>query len=92
MWPPVWATPDKERPTIDHAANLVDHLHDIHNYARQHLNLASDWMKTRYDRLANCARYQEGDKVWLYHPTCMKEKSPKAPILMGGPVQGSKSG
>jgi hypothetical protein len=29
-----WAPPDKERPTIDHGANLVDHLHDIHNYAR----------------------------------------------------------
>jgi hypothetical protein len=30
------ATPtlEKERPTIDHAADLVDNLHDIHNYAR----------------------------------------------------------
>jgi hypothetical protein len=27
------APPDKERPTIDHAATLVDHLHTIHNYA-----------------------------------------------------------
>jgi hypothetical protein len=44
---------DKERPSIDQAANLMDHLHDIHNYARQHL-----W-------LASCA----GDKVWLYRPS-----------------------
>jgi hypothetical protein len=29
--------PDKERPTTDYAADLVDHLHDIHNYALQHL-------------------------------------------------------
>jgi hypothetical protein len=43
--------PSKERPTIDHAANLVDHLHDIHNYARQFLKLANDQMKTRYGRL-----------------------------------------
>jgi transposase InsO family protein len=28
------APPGKERPTTDHAADLVDHLHDIHNYAR----------------------------------------------------------
>jgi hypothetical protein len=41
--------PDKERPTNDHAADLVDHLHDFHNYASQHLKLASDRMKTRYD-------------------------------------------
>jgi hypothetical protein len=41
---------DKERPTIDHAANFADHLH-IHNYARQHLKLASNRMKTHYDRL-----------------------------------------
>jgi hypothetical protein len=34
------APPDKERPSINHAANIVDHLHDIHNYARQHLKLA----------------------------------------------------
>jgi hypothetical protein len=37
----------KERLTADHAADLVDHLHDIHNYSRQHLKLASDRMKTR---------------------------------------------
>jgi hypothetical protein len=29
----VGAPPAKERPTIDHAADLVDHLHDTHNYA-----------------------------------------------------------
>jgi hypothetical protein len=32
--------PPEERPTINQAANLVNHLHDIHNYARQHLKLA----------------------------------------------------
>jgi hypothetical protein len=34
-------------------------------------------MKTRYDRLANCMGYGEGDKVWLYRPTRAKGKSPK---------------
>jgi hypothetical protein len=31
------APPDKEQSTMDHAADLVDRLHNIHNYARQHL-------------------------------------------------------
>jgi hypothetical protein len=55
----------------------MDHLHNIHNYARQHLKLASAWMKTWYDKLANSAGYQDGDRVWLYCPTRMKGKSPK---------------
>jgi transposase InsO family protein len=49
------ALPDKERPTVDHAINLVDHLHDIHSFSRQHLKLASDRMKTCYNRLVICA-------------------------------------
>jgi hypothetical protein len=36
--------PEKELPTIDHAPDLVDHLHDIRNSARQHLKLADDRM------------------------------------------------
>jgi hypothetical protein len=53
--------PDKERPTTDYAADLMGHLHDIHNYS-QHLKLASDRMKTRYDKLTNSASYQQGDR------------------------------
>ncbi|XP_023703856.1 uncharacterized protein LOC111862580 [Cryptotermes secundus] len=55
--------PDKELPTIEYAADLVDHLHDIHNYALKHLKLASDRTKTRYDILANSTGYYEGDRV-----------------------------
>jgi hypothetical protein len=79
------APPDKERPTTDHAADLVDHLHDIHNYDRQHLKLASDRMKTRYDKLANSAGYQEGHRAWLYRPTRKKWKSPKLQSTLEGP-------
>jgi hypothetical protein len=43
----------------------VDHLHGIHNHARQYLKLASDRKKTRYDRLAECAGFHVNDKVWL---------------------------
>jgi hypothetical protein len=79
--------PDKERPTADHAADLVDHLHCIHNYARQHLKLASDRMKTRYDKLTNSAGYQEGDRAWLYRPTRTKEKSPEPQSSWEGPYK-----
>ena len=79
--------PDKEQPTTDYAADLVDHLHDIHNYARQHLKLASDRMKTRYDKLANSAGYDEGDRVWLYRPTRRKGKSPKLQASWEGPYK-----
>jgi hypothetical protein len=41
-----WAPPDKERPTTEYAADLVGYLHDSHNYARQHLKLASDSIGT----------------------------------------------
>jgi hypothetical protein len=36
------APPFKEQLTIEHAPNLVDHLHDIHNYAYQQMKLATD--------------------------------------------------
>jgi hypothetical protein len=71
------APPDKKRTTTDYAADLVNHLHEIHNYACQHLQVASNRMKTQYDKLANCAGYQEGKSMWLYHPTHTKGKSPK---------------
>jgi hypothetical protein len=74
------AHPDKEGLTTDHAADLVDHLHDIHHYARQHLKLASDRMKIRYDKSANSAGYHEG-------PTGTKGKSPKLQSSWEGPYK-----
>jgi hypothetical protein len=57
--------PDKEQSTTDNVVDLEDRLHDIHHYARQHLKVASDRMKARYDRLGNSEGFQEGDKLWL---------------------------
>jgi hypothetical protein len=59
---------------------------DVHHTTRptvgacEHLKLANNWMKTHYDRLANCAGYHEHDRVWLYCPT---------PNLTAGPIKGS---
>jgi hypothetical protein len=44
-------------------------------------------MKTRYDRLASYAGYNEGDKVWLYRPTRTKGKSPKLQSSWEGPYK-----
>jgi hypothetical protein len=68
------APPNREWPTIDHAAHLLDHPHNMHSYSHPHLKLANDQMKTHYDRLANCTGYHKGDKTWPYHPTQMKGK------------------
>jgi hypothetical protein len=68
--------PEKELPTMEHASYFVDHLCDIH-CARQHLWLASNRMKTWYDKLANCASHQQRERVRLYCSTCTKRKSPK---------------
>jgi hypothetical protein len=63
----------------------VDDLHDIHDYSRQYLKLASDQVKTRYSKLDNSAGYHEGDRVWLYRPTRTKGKSPKLQSSWEGP-------
>jgi hypothetical protein len=69
-------------------ADLVDHIHDINNYARQHLKLASDQMKTRYDKLANYAGYHEDDSMApLSNPH--KGEIAQTQIFMRGPIQGN---
>jgi hypothetical protein len=76
--------PSREWPTVDHAADLVDQVHDIHNYACQHLKLTSDKMNTRYNCLANSVGYPEG---------CIAQPALKESHLSfnphGGPIQGS---
>jgi hypothetical protein len=72
------ATPDKERPTIDHAANLVDHLRDIHNYARQHLKLASDRMNTLYDRLPTARATRRATKYGSIAQTATSRNRPSS--------------
>jgi hypothetical protein len=51
-----------------------------------HQKLANDRMKTRYDRLANSAGYQEGNDVCFYRPLPhTKWKSPKCQSPREGP-------
>jgi hypothetical protein len=66
-------------------ADLVEQLHDIHHLARQHLKVASNWIKDHYDQLANVAGFQEGNTVWLYRPTRKTGKPPKMQMCWEGP-------
>jgi hypothetical protein len=81
------ASAGKEQSTTDYVADLVERLHDTHNYARRHLRVASDRMKARYDRLANSAGFQESDRVWLYRPTRRSGRSPELQSAWQGPYK-----
>jgi hypothetical protein len=74
---------------ISEVCNMVERLYDTHHYARRHLRVASDRMKARYDRLANSARFQEGDRVWLYRPTRTRGRSPKLQSVWEGRTRSS---
>lgn len=71
------ASPDEEQSTTDNLLGLLHRRHSIHHCARQHLNVTSDRIKVRYDRLANSSVFTEGDQVWLYRPTRTSGKSPE---------------
>ena len=79
------APPDKGQSVTDYAADLAERLRDTHNFARQHLKVASDRMKERYDQLANSVGFQEGDTVWLYRPIRKRGKPPKLQTCWEGP-------
>lgn len=49
-----WAPSDNEQSAND-VVDLLDRRHDIHYLAHQHLKMAGDRKKARYDRLANFA-------------------------------------
>jgi hypothetical protein len=57
---------------------------NINNYSSQHLQLVSNHMKIWYDKLANCAGYQEGKRVWIYRPIHTKGKL----LILHSPLEG----
>ena len=79
--------PGAEQPAVDYVEGLVDRLHDAHEMARQHIQVASDRMKTRYDRRANSQDFQQGDLVWLYRPIRTKGRCPKLQQPWLGPYR-----
>ena len=70
--------PDDDQPvhTSDYAQPLLNGLEKVHDYARQHLKMKSDKMKTHYDLQATGDELKVGDAVWLYNTQRKKGVSP----------------
>ena len=60
----------------DNTKNLLNRLEKVHDYARQHLKMKGDKMKSHYDLQAT-GNELKGDAVWLYNPKQRKGVSPK---------------
>ena len=83
------APPDKEQSTTDYTAALVKRLHDIRHLAHQHLKVASNRIKARYDQLANSGGFQVVERVWFYRPTRRRGKSAMFQTCWKGSLPGS---
>ncbi|GFW27160.1 hypothetical protein TNCV_93861 [Trichonephila clavipes] len=69
----------------EYVQNLQARFEDVHNLARERINLSTEKMKTRYETKATGHQFKEGDKVWFYNPTRRKGLSPKLQSHWDGP-------
>ncbi|GFS80479.1 retrovirus-related Pol polyprotein from transposon 412 [Trichonephila clavipes] len=77
--------PDTPSSPEEYVQNLQARFEDVHNLARERINLRTQKMKTRYDTKATGHQFKEGDKVWFYNPTRRKGLSPKLQSHWDGP-------
>jgi hypothetical protein len=69
LGPVIQALPNRDHSVTNHMADLLEWLYDIHHYACQYMKVANDRMKICCDCLGSSAGFQEGEQVWLNHPT-----------------------
>ncbi|GFX10686.1 retrovirus-related Pol polyprotein from transposon 412 [Trichonephila clavipes] len=77
--------PDTPSSPEEYVQNLQARFEDVHNLARERINLRTEKMKTRYDTKATGHQFKEGDKVWFYNLTRRKGLSPKLQSHWDGP-------
>ncbi|GFU05306.1 retrovirus-related Pol polyprotein from transposon 412 [Trichonephila clavipes] len=77
--------PDTPSSPEEYVQNLQARFEDVHNLARERINLRTEKMKIRYDTKATGHQFKEGDKVWFYNPTRRKGLSPKLQSHWDGP-------
>ncbi|GFX76589.1 retrovirus-related Pol polyprotein from transposon 412 [Trichonephila clavipes] len=77
--------PDTPSSPEEYVQNLQARFEDVHNLARERIDLRTEKMKTRYDTKATGHQFKEGDKVWFYNPTRRKGLSPKLQSHWDGP-------
>ena len=70
---------------VDYTRELCEKLELVHRYASNHLKMASDRMKQRYDLLQNGVSLSAGDPVWFHNPQRKKGLSPKLQRQWQGP-------
>ena len=70
--------------------NLMQRLERINEYARNNLRVKSNFMKDKYDVLAQNKPLNVGDAVWLYNPQRKKGLSPKLSQPWQGPYTVTK--
>lgn len=58
----------------------------VHDFARKHLNIASNSMKRRYDIKVKQTVYQVGDPVWYFKPRRRVGYNPKLRRNWKGPM------
>ncbi|GFY34037.1 retrovirus-related Pol polyprotein from transposon 412 [Trichonephila clavipes] len=78
-------SPDTPSSPEEYVQNLQARFEDVHNLARERINLRTEKMKTRYDTKTTGHQFKEGDKVWFYNPTRREGLSPKLQSHWDGP-------
>ena len=62
---------------VDYTGDICEKLKWVHHSARNHLKMASDRMKQRYDLLQSGSSRLAGDTVWFHTPQRKKGLSRK---------------
>ena len=62
---------------VDYPGDICEKLKCVHHSARNHLKMASDRTKQRYDLLQSRSSRLVGDPVWFHTPQRKKGLSPK---------------
>ena len=69
----------------EHAEMLQNRLGEVHNFARENIDLNVRGMKQRYDLKSAQKRYPSGSGVWLHTVQQKKGRSPKLSMRWEGP-------
>ncbi|GFY32808.1 retrovirus-related Pol polyprotein from transposon 412 [Trichonephila clavipes] len=77
--------PDAPLAPAEYIKKLQARMEEIHNLARERIDMASEKIKTRYDARATGHNFHEGNKVWLCNPKRRKGVSPKLQTNWEGP-------
>jgi len=79
--------PGEEIAGEDYVVDLERKMDYIYGKVREHMQIASERMKTRYDLKASEGGFSVGDLVWLYNPQRKRGLSPKLQRHWEGPYE-----